>query len=940
MQTCFEVRTVFLALTLLSTGLGVAAEGPATGESGNAPTFQAGAPAVANAAGAAEQAFAEALSKNTIAAFEAFLTAHPDSREVPEARERIAWLREDADYTKARAADDEEGYRAFLRDHPGAVFREEVELRIKAIVDWKAQEQAKQRVSAEAAERRSELFKEASKLDTAAAYRLFLAAYPEGPEAQEAQRKLKDAEADDAAFAQAQTSEEGLRAYLAERPEGHNAADARSRLEALKVASAAASAPAVSSPSVAAFVEAKEKRTAAALEEFLAKYPDSTEAAEAREQLGWLREDVAYEKARSADTEEGYRSFLREHPNAVLRDEVQLRLNAIVDRKSRDQAAQQAQAEAEKRRREAYAAAEKLNTATAYGVFLAAYPDAPEGVEANRRMEAAQADDAAFAQAVQTEEDLRTYLATRPEGAHAAEARERLEAAKKAGPVAPPASALGFAEAQRAGTIQALESFLVAFPDSPEATEARSRIDRLREDAAYEKARAANDEDGYRAFLREHPRAALRGEVELRLNALEDSKARAAADARARAEAEQRRREAHEAAIKLDTAVGYAFFLAAYPDAPEAPEIQRRLEAARADDSAYAAAEGSEEGLKGYLAARPKGLHAKQAREGLLAIQNAASEGAFKEAVRIDTVAALESFLKAHPDSPRAPEARAALERRRKTSEPSGPPPGDATLPVLVASFVSAPPVSNGRADDRAWQSAQGLELPLSGGRGPRSIRLKAVHDGTNAYFLAQWSDSTRDTANRPWVWNAERRTYLQEKDRLDDGLLLLLFRGKVAAESFLRQPQGLEADAWLWRANVSEVSGLAEDGWQQMGAERFPKARAYPNPGGGRMWARYEPDAGSPAWNFYMPSGQQGPQVSSYRRAKTAGSRADVTAGGAWSAGVWTVEFARALDTRHTDDVALRVGGECNLAVGVFDRAEEAPDVISGIVRLELRGR
>ena len=700
--------------------------------------------------------------------------------------------------------------------------------------------------------------------------------------------------------------------------------------------------PPAQAASAAAFSDAVKKGNAQALEEFLSAHPDSPEAAEARKRVAWLREDEAYERARERNDEEGYRQFIREYPKSVLRDEVEFRLKDLEGNRAREEAERRAKAEEEKRRAEVYAEAVRLDTPTAYRVFLAAYPGAPEAEEARRRMEAVQADDAAFAEAAGSEEGLRAYLDARPTGRHAGEAREKLRATKAASaqtaaPTPPAASAEAFSEASKKGSIRALEDFLSAHPDSPEAPEARKRIAWLREDEAYETARQRNDEEGYRQFIREYPKSVLRDEVELRLKDLEGRKAHAEAEQRAKAEEEKRRAGAYAEAVRLDTPTAYRVFLAAYPGAPEAGEAKRRMEAVQADDTAFAEAARSEEGLSAYLAARPKGRHADETRKALQALKSEAAEDAFREAVDLGTAEALEAFLKAHPKGPRASEARAALKARRKTEQellkrPEAP-------PAISAVFSPAGPALTGRADDPVWKAAPALDVPLAGAQGPRSVRVRALHDGQNIYLQAQWSDPTPDTSSRPWVWDDARKTYAQE-ERLDDGLAVLLYRRVAPGEPFVLREQTLEADAWHWRAFSSQVSGLADDGLMQIGKDSFPKAASYPNPAGGQMWVREDPDGGSPGWSFYVPPGPQGAQVPSFRRAKAAGSRADVRAVGTWSSGTWTVEFARALDTYHSDDLALRERDSCAVSFGVCERAEEGRCATSPVVRLDIRGR
>jgi hypothetical protein len=64
------------------------------------------------------------------------------------------------------------------------------------------------------------------------------------------------------------------------------------------------------------------------------------------------------------------------------------------------------------------------------------------------------------------------------------------------------------------------------------------------------------------------------------------------------------------------------------------------------------------------------------------------------------------------------------------------------------------------------------------------------------------------------------------------------------------------------------------------------------------------------------------------------------VKAAGRWEAGTWTVELARALDTRHGDDLALKEKNAYAISFAVYDKSEKGRHAASGLVRLEIRGR
>ncbi len=506
-------------------------------------------------------------------------------------------------------------------------------------------------------------------------------------------------------------------------------------------------------------------------------------------------------------------------------------------------------------------------------------------------------------------------------------------------------TARAWREALAEGSLQAFVRFLEEHPDAPQAPEARRRAARLGEDRAYRQALKKDDLRAYRAFLDRFPGSAHRAKVEARIRAIEAEKKRREAERRAREAAEKRRLKAYDEARRMDSAEAYRIFLAAYPDAPEAKRVRRRLREIEADDGAFAKARGSEQGLSEYLARYPKGRHAEEARQELRALRTKRMEADLRAALAAGTEEALAGYLKRWPGSPHERRVREALERARAEAsapEPAPPEPAETdqdTGNLLRAPRVTRPPRVDGQADDPAWADAPEIRVPLGGGPGPEALTVRAVHDGSRVYVLVRWADRTRDALYRPWVWDPAQGTYHQN-DQADDGLALSLFSTPDLGDTCMLQGKGMEADLWLWRAFWSDISGLAVDARLQVSRTRLPRSNPYPaRDGSGQLWVRRESDRGALGWSFFIPVEFQGAVVPSYKPSRAAGSRGDVQARGQWKDGAWTVELSRALDTRHPDDVPLAPGEERIIAFAVYDRAEKGRHAVSGPVRLRLEG-
>jgi hypothetical protein len=153
-------------------------------------------------------------------------------------------------------------------------------------------------------------------------------------------------------------------------------------------------------------------------------------------------------------------------------------------------------------------------------------------------------------------------------------------------------------------------------------------------------------------------------------------------------------------------------------------------------------------------------------------------------------------------------------------------------------------PVLDGDTSDRAWRNVKPFSL-LTGeggnfdGKGEARIEIRAVHDGTYAYFLFTWQDSTRSLKHLPLVKEADGWHLLHSGFQLgdehqynEDKFSVLLTASDVTlagGRTFHPGPQpvagkpatmsgrGLHyteagyADVWQWKA-TSGASGWMDD--------------------------------------------------------------------------------------------------------------------------------
>jgi serine/threonine-protein kinase len=198
-------------------------------------------------------------------------------------------------------------------------------------------------------------------------------------------------------------TEEAWRGYLETWSEDRHAPAARERLDAARVREETA------------YSVAMEMKSSAAWQAYLDEFPDSSRSAEAELHR---REALAYEEARAADTIGALGLFLLNFPNGFREYDARQRLELLAGAAERRRLARQAIVEGD------FNAAFETGTVEAWDQWLAAYPDAPQAVEARRCREEAQQYE--LAASVNTKVMWRAFLKAWPHGRHQLDAELRL----------------------------------------------------------------------------------------------------------------------------------------------------------------------------------------------------------------------------------------------------------------------------------------------------------------------------------------------------------------------------------------------------------------------------------------------------------------------------------------------------------------------------------
>lgn len=290
---------------------------------------------------------------------------------------------------------------------------------------------------------------------------------------------------------------------------------------------------------------------------------------------------------------------------------------------------------------------------------------------------------------------------------------------------------------------------------------------------------------------------------------------------------------------------------------------------------------------------------------------------------------------------------------------------GTVDVAVIVVDLqsvaVTTGPTLDGAGDDAAWDSAQefvvtaGASASYTNAFGQVDVSLKSVHTSTDVYVLASWTDpSATENANRKeWSYAADAWSRASTNE---DRLYFMFDGGDNGTEgancaTMCHQPSagsmattgGGHVDVWHWKGSRTNPIGLADDKWWD-GTGRGSDSKtisAYKDnitPSGNFPLYAGPKDAngriiiaagGSTADLTLFDSTDVALQANTYPgeylNANAYGSgesRHDVETVGVYSGGVWTVEFKRALDTGHTDDVVFAAGDTTKFSMAITDNS------------------
>lgn len=210
---------------------------------------------------------------------------------------------------------------------------------------------------------------------------------------------------------------------------------------------------------------------------------------------------------------------------------------------------------------------------------------------------------------------------------------------------------------------------------------------------------------------------------------------------------------------------------------------------------------------------------------------------------------------------------------------------------------------------------------------GTLTVELKAAVAGDRFYLAVRYPDKDPDTEHRYWSWRGER--YFEGRERED--MFAVRFHLSGEFDRTMLSEKDYTVDVWLWSAARTNPTGVAEDQTHYMTTRLQDSAAEYALPSGKTVYITKRRDAGDAPYRMLpRPKSKQGDREPSFKLGEPSGSAADVAAKGVWKGGHWHLEFARAANTGHKDDVAFAPGQKILGQIAVFNQGHSEHKSVS----------
>lgn len=242
-----------------------------------------------------------------------------------------------------------------------------------------------------------------------------------------------------------------------------------------------------------------------------------------------------------------------------------------------------------------------------------------------------------------------------------------------------------------------------------------------------------------------------------------------------------------------------------------------------------------------------------------------------------------------------------------------------AANPILQSTPVKTEPQIDGKSGDSVWASAS--ELITYDAVAKKNIKVKSVYTKENIFMIVQFKEEAPSYQHKNLYWNEKANRYITGTER-EDTFIFKWNMLPVPTDISLSSNTPYKADIWYWKSARTNHAGYADDKIQIYQLKKVKRSRMNISKDGSYFYLIRKGDKGKAAYKprFYID--KELTSMPKYNFVTPVGSRSDIEAKGKWENGIWTIEFKRALNTKHNDDLQFSIDSTYYFGVSRFEIA------------------
>jgi hypothetical protein len=243
---------------------------------------------------------------------------------------------------------------------------------------------------------------------------------------------------------------------------------------------------------------------------------------------------------------------------------------------------------------------------------------------------------------------------------------------------------------------------------------------------------------------------------------------------------------------------------------------------------------------------------------------------------------------------------------------------------TLFAQKIEEAPVVDGISNEQEWKNAQ--VIVTHDKVADIDITLRALYTDQEIFFLVSFPDPDESRTHKSWVWDEVQEIYRIGSDRED----IFIFKWnieEIPCDLSIYADNHYKADIWFWKACRTDPLGFSDDKVQILSIAEIEDSVKLTSKRGVAMYLLRKGDRGEAVYKTKLPVEYEGDMLPRFTYQIPSGSRADIRAKGFWQKGIWTIEFARSLNTGNNDDVQFDITKSFQFGVSRYEIAGREPN-------------